>query len=414
MSHWTNTERTLQQFVDEKTLVGCGLQIYENGAKIFDACSGASTADGTHRITSDTRLHLHSMSKNFTCAGFMTLYDKGLFQLDDPVAEYLPEFANPVVCVSDTDISDVVPAKTPITIRQLLTMQSGLTYWTFPGLPDLGPVQRELKYMVAEIAQEVRQGRKNTLEQFVKDIASLPLCFQPGEHRMYGLSLTVIGRLIEVFSGMTIGEYLKKAIWEPLGVTRTCFLQSLCEEEEVAELMVDSAIAAATGMTIEEDAYPEGRRDVFGYKKDFLPGTDLGIELPCGGMISTMDDLSKLFAMFAGRGELDGVRILKKETIDLMRTNQLDAARLAEFAQETNKGFGYGLGYRVFQNAQEAGFRVPVGSFGWDGASGCYGLASPETGMSFVFIEQSLPHHIAYTIPRIVGAINKDRENAAE
>lgn len=408
MKSWENTERVLQQFVDEKTVSGCGLQIFQNGVKLFDACRGASSADGTRPMTADTRLRLHSMSKNYTCAGFMTLYEKGLFGLDDPVADYLPEFSSPLVCVSDTDISDVVPAKSPVTIRQLLSMQSGLTYWTFPGLPDLGPVQKELKERVAAIAAEVRSGRKNTLEEFVKEVASLPLCFHPGEHWMYGLSLTVVGRLIEVLSGMTIGEYLKQALWEPLGLTRTCFIQQLTGEEELADLMVDATLAEMTGMTIPAEAYPEGRRDVFGCRDDFLPGTDLGVELPCGGMTSTMNDLSRLFAMFACGGELDGTRVLERETIDLMRTNQLDDRKLAEFAQETNKGFGYGLGYRVFRDAGEAGFSVPAGSFGWDGASGCYGLASPDTGMSFVFIEQSLPHHIAYTIPRIVNAMNKD------
>ena len=404
---WQNTEQVLQAFIDEKFLVGCGLQIYQNGEKIFDRCQGSSTADGKTPMTASTLLHLYSMTKNFTCAGAMTLYEKGLFDLDDPIAEYLPEFAHPAVCISD-DIRDVVPAERPITIRQLFSMQSGLTYWTFPGLPHLGPVEEALTELVAEIGRKVQDGMPNTLEQFVKDIASMPLCFQPGDHWRYGLSLTVIGRLCEVLSGMTIGEFLRKTIWEPLGMTNSCFSTALKGDEAVAELMIDAACGVAAGKNPPKEAYPAGRTDVFGYRGSFLQGPDFGIELPCGGMISTMDDMSRLFAMFAGKGQLNDVRILKEETIDLMRTNQLSAHNLREFAQDANKGFGYGLGYRVFRDAEEAGFSLPKGSFGWDGAAGCYGIASPETGISFVFIEQSIPHHIVQTIPRIVRAVNAD------
>lgn len=405
MSKWNNLERVLERFVREGTLKGCGMQVFHDNQMVFNHCVGSSTADGTKLLTEDTRLRLHSMSKTFTCAALMTLYDRGLFALDDPIAAYLPEFSNPMVCVSDTDINDVVPAKTPITIRQLLSMRSGLTYWAFG--PGEGPVQNELLNMMNKLEQDVRQGKKNDLESFIKLVAKKPLCAQPGEKWIYGLSHAVAGRLIEVLSGKRLSEYLRETIWEPLELTRTCFVSQIPEGEEIAELMVSKEIIQPLGLKVGELSSSGETKDAIGSKMDVLPGTNIGIELPCGGMTSTLHDLGRYYSMFANGGEWNGHRILNRRTLDLMRTNELSPEQLPDFdGLANNRGFGYGLGYRTMMSAAKAGFYLPKGSFGWDGACGCYGLANPDSKFSFVFVEQSLPHHIDYTIPRVVAAMN--------
>ena len=405
---WTHLNTVLDRFTESGILTGCGMRIFKDGEMIYDRCTGVSTADGSRAFTADTRLRMHSMTKNFTCAAAMTLYDQGLFGLDDPIADYLPEFANPMVCVSDTDVSQVVPAASPITIRQLLSMRSGIPYWDFPGVPSEGIVQHAYLEMQQEMAARVRAGESNSLENLVKQIAAMPLCFHPGERWMYGLSLTVIGRLIEVLSGKYLSEYMQKTIWEPLGMTGTCFVTQLDGTEQIGEVMIPAELAEPMGLNMDVISHPKGREDVFCSKVDVLPGTDLGVELPCGGLISTMHDIGRLFAMFAGGGELEGVRVLGFRTIDLMRTNQLTLEQLPDFAVMTNKGFGYGLGYRTMLDPSDAGFYMPAGSFGWDGASGCYGLANPDEKLAIVFAESSVPHHIAYTIPRVVAAMNAD------
>ena len=405
---WTHLNTVLDRFTESGILTGCGMRIFKDGEMIYDRCTGVSTADGSRAFTADTRLRMHSMTKNFTCAAAMTLYDQGLFGLDDPIADYLPEFANPMVCVSDTEVSQVVPAASPITIRQLLSMRSGIPYWDFPGVPSEGIVQHAYLEMQQEMAARVRAGESNSLENLVKQIAAMPLCFHPGERWMYGLSLTVIGRLIEVLSGKYLSEYMQKTIWEPLGMTGTCFVTQLDGTEQIGEVMIPAELAEPMGLNMDVISHPKGREDVFCSKVDVLPGTDLGVELPCGGLISTMHDIGRLFAMFAGGGELEGVRVLGCRTIDLMRTNQLTLEQLPDFAVMTNKGFGYGLGYRTMLDPSDAGFYMPAGSFGWDGASGCYGLANPDEKLAIVFAESSVPHHIAYTIPRVVAAMNAD------
>ncbi len=406
---WKNLNTVLRRFVDEQTVFGCGIRIYHEGEFIYEQCYGSAAADGRRPYTADTRLRLHSMTKNFTCAAFMTLYDKGTFALKDPIAEYLPEFKDPMVCVSGSDIADVVPAKSPITIRQLLSMRSGIPYHSFFEDPAVGPVQKELRKIVLEMERRYREGQKNTLADYVKRIASVPLCFHPGEHWQYGLSLTVIGRLIEVLSGKSYTEYMKEVVWEPLGLTHTCFANDLTQEDEIAEMKVSAELIEPFGLSPDPCAFPSGRTDAFGTKEDILPGTGFGIALPCGGMCSTLKDMSELFAMFADYGEYKGRRILGRRTIDLMRENQLNEEQLKEIAaEESNWGFGYGLGFRTFMDAKKAGMYLPKGSFGWDGASGNYGLASPDKRFAFVFSEQSLPHHIYYTIPRVVAAMNAD------
>jgi len=407
MTQWEHLNAVLERFVQEKTLTGCGMQIFRDNELIYSRCVGASTLDGKNPFTQDTRLRLHSLSKTFTCAGLMTLYDKGLFALNDPVAEYLPEFSHPMVCVSDTDIHDVVPAKTPITIRHLLTMTSGIPYWSF--FPGEGIIQDDIRAAAKEMEQGVLQGKTYTLDDFVKIIAQKPLCFHPGEHWLYGLSHTVAGRLIEVLSGKQLSSYLRETIWEPLGLTRTCFVNQVPAGEEIAELTVSCEAGKQLGIPVDESSLSVDR-GVFGSKKDVLIGTGLGIELPCGGMSSTMHDLGIYYAMFANGGCWNGSRILGRKTIDLMRANQLGPDQLPDFTQMINRGFGYGLGYRTMRNAAEAGFYLPEGSFGWDGACGCFAAANPDHRFAFVFTEQSIPHHIDYTIPRVAAAMNADMD----
>lgn len=408
MKQWNNVTAVLERFVAEGILTGCGLRVIQDNQLIYDHCTGAATLDGSRPMTQETRLRLHSMTKTFTCAGLMTLYDKGLFALDDPIAQYLPEFSYPMVCVSDTDINDVVPADKPITIRHLLTMTSGIPYWSFNQGEGLIPT--ELRRSAEALRQRYENGEATTLAELVRIIAKAPLCFHPGEHWLYGLSLTVVGRLIEVLSGKTIGEYLHDTIWEPLGLTHTAFSNHLPADVEIAELTVQGDLCQPLGYKVGEEQILHDR-NVFGSKTDVLLGSDLGVELPCGGIISTLHDLSIFFAMFANGGSWNGVRILSRRTIDLMRANHLNPMQLADFTQwDNNRGFGYGLGYRTMMDPAQAGFYMPKGSFGWDGAAGCYGLADPEHHLAIVFAEQSIPHHIGYTIPRIVAAVNADME----
>ena len=186
MYSFTNLTNTLNRFVEEGTLIGCGMQVISDDRVVYNHVTGNATLDGRLPLTEDTRLRLYSVSKTFTIAGFLKLYEKGFFSLDDPVSRYLPEFSHPVVCLSKEDISQVEPAKRPITIRHLLTMTSGIPYM---GLSlGAGLVEDAYYEKIDNMLAKVRQGEQYRLKDFVRMIADIPLCFHPGEQWMYGFS----------------------------------------------------------------------------------------------------------------------------------------------------------------------------------------------------------------------------------
>lgn len=411
MSCFTNLTNTLNRFVEDKVLIGCGMQVISNDEIVYSHVAGNAALDGHLLLTEDTRLRLYSVSKTFTVAGFLKLYEQGLFSLDDPVCRYLPEFSHPLVCVSEDDLSQTVPANRQITIRNLLTMTSGIPYM---GVSlGKGLIEDAYYQKIDGMLARIGQGSRYSLGDFVKMIAEIPLCFHPGEHWMYGFSHAVIGRLIEVISGKLLSRYLQDEIWGPLGLSKTCFNIEVPEGEKIAEQIIfeeaDRPMGRKVGDSGAETAVPAG--PLYGCKTDVMPLCTSGIEVPCAGMVSTMRDLGQFVRMLSNGGVYEGRRILGRRTLDLARTDHLNRRQLEEFTQwENNRGFSYGLGFRTFRSSAEAGFYLPEGSFGWDGATGCYLLANPGNRFGFVFVEQSMPHHIAYTIPRLMAALNSEFE----
>lgn len=409
MYNFTNLTNTLNRFVEEGTLIGCGMQVISDDRVVYNHVTGNATLDGRLPLTEDTRLRLYSVSKTFTIAGFLKLYEKGFFSLDDPVSRYLPEFSHPVVCLSKEDISQVEPAKRPITIRHLLTMTSGIPYM---GLSlGAGLVEDAYYEKIDNMLAKVRQGEQYRLKDFVRMIADIPLCFHPGEQWMYGFSHAVIGRLTEVLSGKSLGQYLKSEIWEPLGLSKTCFNIEVPKTETIADQIIFENVCHPLGQQAEthERTAQLAAGTVYGSKEDIMPLCTSGIEVPCAGMVSTMRDLGQFVRMLSNGGSYEGQRILGQHTLNLARSDHLNSCQLKDFTQwENNRGFTYGLGYRTFRSCAEAGFYLPEGSFGWDGATGCYLIANLKHRFGFVFVEQSMPHHIAYTIPRIVAALNSE------
>jgi len=405
-------DRCLNGFVEREMLMGCGLMLYSKGKVVYKKSFGFAAADGSRPFAGDTLVRCYSVSKTFTCAGLMQLFEKGAFTLDTPVAEFLPEFSDPVVCKTPGSMEETEPARRPITIRHLLTMTSGIPYMSF--VPGEGPVQDAMFGEIVQMAANVQSGQNTyCLGDLVKMIASHPLCFHPGEHWMYGFSHAVLGRLIEVISGKTLGEYLSHHIWQPLGLTNTFFNNALPAGAQLAEQMLAPEVSAA----LEQNGARMTRSrsgKIVGYAGEVMPLGATGIEIPCGGMVSTLDDLSVYFAMLAEGGAWQGERILHRRTVDLMRANQISAEHRSEMWQwsSSNLGFGYGLGYRTMMDFATAGFYLPEGSFGWDGAAGCYLLANPAQRFALAFTEQSLPHHILETIPRVLGTAAGTWEDA--
>ncbi len=316
----------------------CGVTVRKNHEKLFEY--------GVN-ITNDQRLFLYSCSKPLTIAGVMRLYERGLIGLDDPVSRYLPAYADAFV------MKDGAKEKpdTVMTIRHLMTMTAGLNY-------DLN---------TEAIRRTIAEGKTDTIS-IVNAFVESPLDFSPGAKYQYSLAHDVLAAIAEVVSGKPFHEYMHDEVFAPLGMTSTSYRW---QEEEIAPQYRFDA---------ETRAYVEVPRTcVYRLAADYDSGG--------AGIVSTLADLSLFVdAMACGGTAATGYQLLKPETIDLMRTEQLPSvAKKPDFLCPAGPDYGYGLGVRT-RVRMDGGENSGYGEFGWDGAAGCFELADPANGVSIAFV----------------------------
>lgn len=332
-----NVKKELDVLV-EQGMPLCGVTVRRNHEKLFEY--------GVN-IANDQRLFLYSCSKPITIAGVMRLYERGLIGLDDPVSKYLPAYANAFV------MKDGVQAKpdTVMTIRHLMTMTAGLNY-------DLS---------TEPIRKTIADGKTDTLS-IVNAFVQAPLDFSPGDKYQYSLAHDVLAAVAEVVSGKPFRQYMHEEVFAPLGMHRTSYRW---QEDEIAPQYRFNAES--------REYEPVPRTCVYRLASDYDSGG--------AGIVSTLADLSLFVdAMACGGTAATGYQLLKPETIDLMRTEQLPhIAKNAEFLCPAGPDYGYGLGVRT-RVRMDGGENSAYGEFGWDGAAGCFELADPASGISIVFV----------------------------
>ena len=320
----------------------CGVTVRRNHEKLFEY--------GVN-IASDQRLFLYSCSKPITIAGVMRLYERGMIGLDEPVASYLPAYANAFVMKN----GEKAKPDTVMTIRHLMTMTAGLNY----------------NLNAEPIRQAIANGKTDTLS-IVNAFIESPLDFSPGEKYQYSLAHDVLAAIAETVTGKPFREYMHEEIFEPLGMKCTSYRW---QQDEIAPQYRFSEQTRAY--------QPESRTCVYRLAQDYDSGG--------AGVVSTMEDLSLfLDAMACGGQTAAGYQLLKPETIDLMRTEQLPhIAKNADFLCPAGPDYGYGLGVRT-RVRMDGGENSGYGEFGWDGAAGCFELADPANGVSIAFVTQVL------------------------
>lgn len=320
----------------------CGVMVRRGHEKLYEY--------GVN-IAGDQRLFLYSCSKPMTIAGVMRLWERGLIGLDEPVAKYLPAYADAFV------MKDGVKAApdTLMTVRHLMTMTAGLNY-------DLN---------AEPIRQTIAEGKTDTLS-IVNAFIRSPLDFSPGEKYQYSLAHDVLAAIAEVVSGKPFREYMHDEVFAPLGMTRTSYRW---QQDEIAPQYRFNEQT--------REYQPEARTCAYRLAADYDSGG--------AGVASTLGDLSLfLDAMACGGTAATGYQLLKPETIDLMRTEQLPhIAKNADFLCPAGPDYGYGLGVRT-RVRMDGGENSGYGEFGWDGAAGCFELADPENGVSIAFVTQVL------------------------
>lgn len=343
----------IQVNIEKGTYAGLSTMILADGEVIDRHNYGFANLENQEVLEDNAIYRIYSMTKPIVTAALMTLYDDGLFQLDDEVAQYIPAFASTMVYTPE----GLMPQEKPMTIRNLLTHTSGLTYGWDPNsyVDSLYRLERD-EYWYSQ-----------TLEQAINHLAALPLKYQPGTKYEYSLSIDVAGYLVEVLSGESLDAFLSERIFAPLKMEDSGFYVP----EEKKDRLVTVYITQADG-SIKAQENPNGDR--FLEKPVLFSGG--------GGLVSTMDDYARFATMLLNKGELDGVRVLSEDAVQLITTAQLPEGI------ELWEGYSYGLGGSV---------NLETGDYGWGGAASTAFRIFPNENITIMAFAQLMPANFGYS-----------------
>jgi CubicO group peptidase (beta-lactamase class C family) len=379
-----NIDNYLKRIVDEEEVAGVGALILRHGEEAYRKSFGFRDREQRVPMTDDTIYRIYSMSKTFTIVTAMTLYEKGLFKIHDPIGEFIPAFKNAKVAVHDErGQMRIVDARSPITFEHLFTMTSGIPY---PGSDS---------YSARAAAEEhARFPGELTMKKAVEIMVGIPLCFHPGEYWMYGFSHDILGALIEVLSGKTLGAYMKEVILDPLGLTDTAFFVP----QEKRSRLAKAYDRTEGGLKEKTDLDP-------------VALSPPAFESGGGGLCSTLRDVGRYGLMLLGEGKLGEERVLSRKTVELIRRNHMvPAQQLKQFGFPALAGYGYGLGVRTMTDTALAGLNGSPGEWAWDGMLGTWYCVDPAEDLVAVFLIQrspggneNLPKRFAQTV---YGAID--------
>ena len=372
---------TLSRFVESGEIAGCAVRIMRNDEVAYEGSFGCADIEKKEKMSSENTIFaIASMSKVITVAGIMQLYEQGLFKMWDPVSKFIPGFANPKVAKEKPNGSyEIVDAKGEVTMRQLFTMTSGVPYGWEETAAGRIRIEKEKEWA------EQNPGRMPGNVEYSNLVGQLPLAFEPGERWMYGFSIDVLGAVVEVLTGQTLGEYLKENVFDPLDMRDTGFFVPAEKQDRVATLY-----------HINEGLKPEGRQ---------WPSSKPGFESGGGGLFSTVRDYSRFAQMLLHGGTLDGVRILGRKTVELISTDHLTPEQRKGDSWDTQRGYGYGLGVRVMTNPELAGINGSVGEWGWDGAFGNWFCVDPKENLTCVYLTTNLPGDHYRFVPKLMASM---------
>lgn len=361
-------DENINGWMKDGRLNGCVALIIRNGKIIYHKAFGYDDLEKTKPIKTDHIYRIASQTKAITSVAIMMLYEEGKFLLDDRVSKYIPEFAKQQVLdkFNEADSSyTTVPAKSDITIRQLLTHTSGISY------PQIGTKEANAIYgkagLVAGLGVEV--GR--LMEDDVKKIAKLPLMHQPGEKFTYGFNTDILGRLVEIFSGMNLDQFFRKRIFEPLGMNDTYFYLPKEKQHRLVTLYeeVDNKLVKAKPETEQNGAFLINYPNTAG---TYFSGG--------AGLSSTAMDYAIFLQMMLNGGEYNGKRLLSRNTVRMITMNQI-----GDIAFGVNK---FGLGFGITTEKGSSIIPTPEGVFDWGGAFATTYWADPKENLIGIIYRQ--------------------------
>jgi len=367
------SEHLSKHYIEPGKISGSVTLVARRGQVCLLDVQGYRDVERARPMTADSIMRIYSMTKPITSLAMMTLHEKGLFSLDDPVHRFIPGWRDlPVWKNGSYPLFETVPAQRAMTIRDLFMHTSGITY------DFLRASNIDYAYRKSGVGRP-RLGY--TLQQMVDELAQIPLLFSPGDRWNYSLSTDVLGYLVEILSGQSLPDYLRTTIFEPLGMHDTCF--------EIPADKVDRFASCYTrnmekGMDLTDDA----RNSEFAERTFYSGG---------GGLLSTAGDYYRFCQMLLGGGTRDGVRIIGPRTLDYMTRNHIPggadmgAFATGSFSEAAYEGVGFGLGFASTIDPVCNGHPVSRGTYFWGGLASTLFWVDPAEDMVVIFMTQLIP-----------------------
>jgi CubicO group peptidase (beta-lactamase class C family) len=360
-----------RNYIEPGKITGCQVLVSRHGYPAYFKSFGLMDRERAKPMRDDTIFRIYSMTKPITSVALMTLYERGYFQLNDPVHRVIPEWRGHRVYVSgEGEAMETAEPKQPMTFRHLLSHTGGLTY----GATN-HPVDKAYRHF------GVRRGEGETLRAFIEKLANVPLRYQPGERWMYSLSTDVCGYLVEALSGKRFDIYLQETIFDPLGMKDTSFSVA---PDKLHRFAANYQREPDKSLKLVDD--PAG--STYAQTPSFFSG--------CGGLTGTTADYLRFCEMLRRGGELDGQRILGPRTIGLMTKNHLQGAKdltrmaIGAFSETAYEGVGFGLGFAMTLSEVDSG-SLGEGDYYWGGAASTIFWVDPKEDLVVVFMTQLMP-----------------------
>ena len=362
----------LAEMVEAQFVSGCSCMVLQQGRELCYYEYGYRDIAQQKPLTRDTIFRLYSLTKPMTAVAVMMLLEEGKLDLLTPVSEFFPGFQNQFYIRDGKKI----PVQTPVQIRHLLNMTSGLTY---PAGTE-GETDVQTGALVDEIIARLHTDAAMTTAEIVERLGEIPLLFEPGTRWNYGLSADVLGAIVEKASGMRFGEFLQTRIFEPLGMKDTAFYVPPEKQQRLAKVYDRDE---QTGMLAEREPDHLGVPTRMERKPAFESGG--------AGLVSTIDDVAKFTDMLTARGKApDGKSLISEKTWEYLTTGKLDDAQRSSMNWENLPGYNYGNLMRVLQEPEKCVSFGTKGEYGWDGWLGAYMVNDPENELTLLIMNQRM------------------------
>ena len=382
----------LEQQIDSQRLAGASVLIARHGDIAYLRSAGQADVEQAKPFNEDTLVRIFSMTKPITSVAAMMLYEQGCFQLDDPVAKYLPEFAQTPVWKGGKHALQEVEAQTsPMLVKHLFTHTAGLTY----GFMNTNVVDAQYRAMGLEFP-----GKAETLAQWVEQLATVPLICQPGSQWNYSVATDVLGRLVEVWSGQELADFFRDRIFTPLGMTETGFAVAPDQQQRFAALYAPLSGGDMSSVGSKSSPTADAPRGGLKLMESSLKSSYFKQPKLCsggGGLTGSIGDYAKFCQMLLNGGQLNGARLLSPTTVNFMRLNQLpdgqDMAAMGQpvWSETSYDGIGFGLGFAVVIDPPKASVITSKGEHHWGGAASTFFWIDPTEDLFVVFFTQLMP-----------------------